>query len=99
MKFIVTVAIEHSGDPAEADAMLDGFLATTTGSACVGEDLAERTIDVTFGVDAATADEAFEAARPIFAAGLTAAGIAPRPIVGFHIEPSRETAATEPQPA
>jgi hypothetical protein len=98
--FIVTVTLDHSGDSAEADAILEGFLKARPGtSPVVGEDLVKQTIDITFEVPARSAEDAFDTARVVLAEGMAATDVEPRPIVGVHIERSgRETAADrEPQ--
>ncbi len=77
IEYLVTIALRHSGNAAEADALLDTFLAAhANASPVVGEDLKARTIDVTFAVDARDGYEAFERGRNLFTAA-TADGVVP----------------------
>lgn len=90
MEYVVTIALDHSGNAAEADALLDTFLAAhADASPVVGEDLEANTIDVTFAVDARDGYEAFERGRQTFAAA-TADSAFSRPVVGVSVELAQE---------
>jgi len=53
MEYVATITLDHAGDAADADALLDAFLAAHAhASPIVGEDLQAATIDVTFAVEA-----------------------------------------------
>ncbi len=85
MEYVVTIALDHSGDPQEADRMLDAFLAHhADASPVVGEDPQATTIDVTFSVEAADGYEAFERGRALFSAATETTDLA-RPVVGVTV--------------
>jgi hypothetical protein len=86
VEYVVAITLDHSGDPAEADALLDAFLAAhADASPVVGEDLKADTIDVTFAVEAGDGYEAFERGRRIFASATKDSALA-RPVVGVSVE-------------
>ncbi len=86
MEYVVTIALDHTGDPQEADRMLDAFLARhADASPVVGEDPEAATIDVTFSVQANDGYEAFECGRALFAAATDRTDFA-RPVVGVTVE-------------
>jgi hypothetical protein len=86
MEYVATITLDHAGDAADADALLDAFLAAHAhASPIVGEDLQAATIDVTFAVEAQDGYEAFELARTVFAAATAHTQFA-RPVVGVTVE-------------
>jgi hypothetical protein len=86
MEYLVTITLEHRGNPDDADALLDTFLAAhADASPVVGEDLKANTIDVTFAVAAGDGYEAFERGRNVFAAATADTAFA-RPVVGVNVE-------------
>ncbi len=86
MEYVVTIALDHSGDPREADRMLDAFLAAhAEASPVVGEDPNAGTIDVTFSVQAEDGYEAFERGRAVFATATAETALA-RPVVAVSVE-------------
>ncbi len=86
MEYVVTIVLDHSGDPQEADRMLDAFLEHhADASPVVGEDPEAATIDVTFAVRADDGYQAFERGRALFAAATDRTDFA-RPVVGVTVE-------------
>jgi hypothetical protein len=90
MEYVVTITLDHSGQGADADLLLDAFLvANADASPVVGEEVGGKTIDVTFAVDARDGYEAFERGRGVFSAA-TEDTVFARPVVGVSVELGEE---------
>ena len=97
----ITVA-EHGADLANGERVLDAFMeAHPEVGPSVSQNTAVGTLSVTFSLDAADANDAYERGREVFADGVRASSLAPTPIVGLEIElvPADELdPADEPEP-
>jgi hypothetical protein len=88
-RLTVTMA-EHGWRPDAEDngeRLLDAFVQVhpEVGPVVAG-DMRVGTLDVTFSLDAADAEEALDLGRKIYAEGLLASGLRPTPVVGIHVE-------------
>lgn len=97
-RITITVA-EHGHDEENGERVLAGFLAThpETGPV-VGQDLEVGTLDVTFSLTAADAQEAYDRAVPVIAEGFHGASLSEQRIVGLSVEAVPADELVEPQP-
>jgi hypothetical protein len=87
VEYVVTVTIAGSGGSGEAGAVLDAFLsAHGEAGPIVAESPSAETLDVTFAVDAESAETALDLGRSVFADGMRGAPVAAQPILGLRVE-------------
>ena len=92
MEYRFTILIEGLGElevAAEAgEAMINAFEEREPkAAAAVGANLNDGVLEVSFSVDGASPDSAWERANSVFLSAANASGLAPHPIVAVDFEP------------
>jgi hypothetical protein len=87
MEYVVTIALKHTGDDADAARLLDAFVAEhADASPVVGEDPKTQTLDVSFSVEADDGYQAFGRAHATFTEATANTDFANRTKVGINVE-------------